>query len=284
MSKHPMRRAVATGAAVLLSSLSVVTLSGQGALAAVPTNDTIAGIVAVGSLPYTQTLDVTEATTDADDAQLNASCGAPATQHSVWYSYTAATDGGFVVDVRGSDFPAAAIIGTGTPGALETAQCGSWTVGTKTTAGTTYYILVFDYNEDPDPGGTLHLTIDTAPPPPIVTLSVDPRATLHVRENIVTLTGTYSCTDHPNLRYVYGTLQQRIGGRLVTGEFQTSGGLGGGLVCDGTAQPWYGDVQINDGQFVGGKAVVHATAVGCYLVFCGDATVEQTELLTGSGR
>ena len=54
------------------------------ALAAPPSNDTFAGATAA-ALGFSEELDTTDATTDGDDAQLNTSCGAPATDASVWY-------------------------------------------------------------------------------------------------------------------------------------------------------------------------------------------------------
>ena len=47
-------------------------------LAAAPSNDTFGGATVIGSLPFTDTLDTTEATTDATDQEANADCGAPA--------------------------------------------------------------------------------------------------------------------------------------------------------------------------------------------------------------
>ena len=47
----------------------------------------------------------TGATTDADDAQLNTTCGAPATDASVWYSLQGSGKG-VVADVSSSDYSA----------------------------------------------------------------------------------------------------------------------------------------------------------------------------------
>ena len=46
-----------------------VSVGSASAVAAAPSNDLIGGATAVASLPYTQTLDTTGATTDADDAR-----------------------------------------------------------------------------------------------------------------------------------------------------------------------------------------------------------------------
>jgi hypothetical protein len=87
----------------------------QPGFAAAPGNDTIGGARAA-SIRFSQVLDTTRATTDADDAQLNASCGAPATDASVWYTINLAADGGVVVDVSASDYSAGVLVGEGSPG------------------------------------------------------------------------------------------------------------------------------------------------------------------------
>jgi hypothetical protein len=68
---------------VFAGALSLVfTLVPPLALAAPPSNDTFASATLV-DFGFSEVLDTTEATTDGDDAQLNASCGAPATDASV---------------------------------------------------------------------------------------------------------------------------------------------------------------------------------------------------------
>lgn len=58
-------------------------------------------------------LDTTEATTDGDDAQLNETCGAPATDASVWYAFVAGSDAVVVVDVSQSGYSAGVLVGVG---------------------------------------------------------------------------------------------------------------------------------------------------------------------------
>jgi hypothetical protein len=137
---------------------------GSAAAASPPANDTIGGATDVTALPYTQTLDVTSATTDADDTQVNQSCGAPVTNNSVWYTFTAGpSDTLLAVDTTGSDYSSGVIIATGSPGALTTEACGPISSQLATTSGTTYYILVFD---DTGSGGTLQLSIHGPGPKP----------------------------------------------------------------------------------------------------------------------
>ena len=122
--------------AVLALVLSVL---GVSALAAPPANDAFANATQA-LIGFSEVLDTTEATTDSDDAQLNESCGAPATDASVWYVLQG-TDQGIVVDVSQSNYSAGVLVGVGTQGNLQTVACGPGTVGFFATAGTTYYVL-----------------------------------------------------------------------------------------------------------------------------------------------
>ena len=68
--------------ALVLLALATFT---ELALAAAPSNDTFANAKLV-TLGFSETLDTTEATTDAIDAQALESCGAPAVAATVWYA------------------------------------------------------------------------------------------------------------------------------------------------------------------------------------------------------
>jgi hypothetical protein len=145
-------------------AMGMGSFAGSAAAAGPPANDKIGGATDVTALPFSQTLDVTKATTDADDAQVNQSCGVPVTNNSVWYTFTAgAGDTVLVVDTTGSDYSSAVIIATGSPGSLTTQACGSVSSQVATTSGTTYYILVFD---DSGSGGTLQLSVHGPGPKP----------------------------------------------------------------------------------------------------------------------
>ncbi|MBK9715128.1 MAG: hypothetical protein IPO81_28145 [Kouleothrix sp.] len=84
------------------------------ALAAAPNNDTFASAKVV-ALDFSETLDTTQATTDSDDAQVNQTCGAPATDASVWYAIDG-DGGGVKIDVGASTYSAGVIVATGTAG------------------------------------------------------------------------------------------------------------------------------------------------------------------------
>ena len=69
--------------------ISIVALASMGlaapVLAAAPGSDVYSGRTVIAAVPFSDSMDTTEATTDADDAEANAGCGAPATDASVWY-------------------------------------------------------------------------------------------------------------------------------------------------------------------------------------------------------
>jgi hypothetical protein len=227
-------------------------------LAVVPSNDTYANRTVVGALPFSESLDTTEATTDADDAEANAQCGAPATDASVWYELTATADGAAIVDVTGSTYSAGVLVATGAPGAFSVLTCGPGAVVFGTTAGETYALLVFDDQEDGDPanGGTLDITIDTAPPPPTVDVTVDPIGQFTSSGSAI-ISGTVFCEGAADFTEIDVELRQSVGRLLITGFGFTD------FACDGTTHTWSVEVFGSNGLFKGGHAVAVTTAFAC---------------------
>ena len=159
-----------------------------------PANDTISGATPV-TLGFSEVLDTTDATTDAQDDQLNETCGAPATDASVWYVLEG-TGTGVVVDVSSSDYSAGVLVGEGSPGSLETVVCGPGAVGLTTEVGTTYYVLAIDDQSDgAGNGGSLSISFNEAPSAPTVKITVRPTGTFDPQTGTAHLRGTYTCTD-----------------------------------------------------------------------------------------
>jgi hypothetical protein len=157
------RRVLATLSCVAVA-LSLGGFVGTAYAATPPPNDLISGATVVSALPFTDTVDTTGATTDAVDAQANQLCGAPATNNSVWYKFTAGPgDTLLAVDTTGSTFSSGVLIATGTAGALTTRACGPVTSKVAVASGTTYYVMAFD---DSGSGGTLHISMHGAGPVP----------------------------------------------------------------------------------------------------------------------
>ena len=259
---------------VLVLTLSALGVSAPAVLAAAPTNDTFpnATLVTIG---YSEVLDTTEATTDADDAQLNATCGAPATDASVWYALEG-TGTGVVVDVSQSNYSAGVLVGVGTPGNLETVACGPGAVVFFAEAGTTYYILAIDDQLDGGGnGGNLSISFSEAPPPPTVDITVNRYGTF-TKTGTALISGTYTCTNGDFIE-VDVEAHQRVGRFTIVGygsffDFGT---------CDGTSHPWTAEVFPQNGVFKGGKTLTLNFALSCGAFQCSFDYVEQKVQLRG---
>ena len=105
-------------AAVAALALAATLTATGPASAAPPGNDTFSGSTVVGDLPFTDQVDTTEATSDANDDEIAAQCqGVPAYDASVWYQVTPSSDTGLVADVSGADYSAGVFVATGVPAA-----------------------------------------------------------------------------------------------------------------------------------------------------------------------
>src|SRR5882672_9675559 len=260
-------------------AIGALAFSGPAALAAAPANDTFSGAIPV-AIGFTQTLDTTAATTDADDAQLNASCGAPATDASVWYSFTSATDTGVVVDVSQSSYSAGVLVGTGSQGSLQTVMCGPGTVGFFAAASTTYYVLAIDDQGDGGGnGGNLNISFNAAPPPPTVSISVNRTGFVNAKTGVATLSGTYTCTNGDFIQ-VNGEADQSVGRFIISGQFFFFD-FG---TCDGAPRAWRADAVSLNGKFAGGKAMTVTFAFTCGPFECSEGFVTQTVQLKGGKK
>lgn len=253
--------------AVLTAAVLTVGLSAGPAQAAVPSNDTQAGATPIAALPFSTTIDTSEATTDAADTALNDQCGAPVTNGSVWFSYTAPTGvTGLLVDVSASTFSAGVIIAEN--GSV--IACGPGATGTRVTEGSTYSILAF--SDTPGvTGGSLRLRAEQASVPE-VSLTVDPRGKVDRFGNAI-LSGSYTCTGGDFLD-LFTSLKQPVGRFAVQGDGFLS------AACDGVPHRWSVVVTPYNGKFAGGKSASFTFAFSCGTVFCAEAYTEQTVRLS----
>lgn len=247
--------------------LAAVILTASPALAAPPSNDKFSGAKVI-TVPFSETLDTTEATTDSDDVEANADCGAPATEASVWYSLTASSDGAVLVDVSDSNYSAGVIVVTGSPGSFSLQTCGPGSVAFETSEGTTYSILAFDDTPGEGNGGQLEISVSEAPPPPQVSITVNPLGTFDPRSGNATVSGTYTCNGDANFVEIDGELRQSVGRFVVTGSFFLE------LPCDGGPNPWQATVVPDNGKFAGGRAMANVLIVACNLFLCGEDSKE----------
>lgn len=267
-------------AAVSVATVTLVVLSVglSSARAAAPGNDLIGGATSA-TLGFSESLDTSEATTDAVDAAVNSSCGAPATDASVWYAYTPATDGGTIVNVSSSTYSAGVIVATGSPGSLDLVTCGPGAVAFAATANTTYYVLAFDDQFDGGGnGGTLNISLSEAPPPPTIDVTVNPTGTVNAKTGTAAISGTISCLN-ADFVDVQTALQQRVGARATITGF--GGFFTDASTCTGTPQPWTSEIFPQNGKFAGGKTASFTFSFGCGGFECTFGYVEQQVKLRG---
>ena len=262
---------------VLALALGALGASASTARAAAPTNDTIDGATVV-TLGYSETIDTTEATTDADDAQLNTDCGAPATDASVWYAIDG-TDTGVIVDVSLSSYSAGVLVGVGAPGSLSIVACGPGSVFFFADAGMTYYVLAIDDQQDSiGNGGNLSISFIefVIPPPPTLDFSVNRFGSFNSKTGTATISGTYTCTDGDFVE-VFVDARQRVGRLFIFG----SGSFFDFGTCDGTPHTWSAEIFPQNGLFKGGKTLTLNFSQTCGLFECAFGYVEQTVQLRG---
>jgi hypothetical protein len=212
------------------------------ALAAAPSNDTFSGAKLV-TLGFSETLDTTEATTDDVDAQALESCGEPAVAASVWYALQG--DGSRVlIDLRGTDYVPGLAVVTGSPGNFTFVTCDAYYGAFDSVAGTTYYVMAFDSQEDGGgTGGNLHISFIKSLRPEL-TFNVGSNGELDSSSGSATISGSYTCSaGYGNEFTVFVDAKQ---GNLVGhGEFNGP--------CDGTLHSWTAVVEPESGKFTGGK-------------------------------
>jgi hypothetical protein len=261
---HLQPRILRRSAAAIMAAALVVAMA-EPAHAAAPANDTIGGAVAIAALPFSTTLDTTQATTEPGDAEANPpDCGAPATDASVWYDLTLPEAGAVLVDVSASDYSAGVLVVAGNPGAFQFVTCGPGAVAFDVTPGLTYHMMVIDDQQDGSGnGGNLVMTVDSAPPPPDLTVTVDKTGAFNPADGSATVHGTAVCKGLVDFAFTEPELVQRVGRGVVAGIADVD------LVCDGTVHPWSVSMLPQLGtKFAGGKAASLTFSVACGPIFC----------------
>lgn len=262
---------------ILVGLLMIGSLASAGPmLAAAPSNDVLAGIQTV-TVGFSGSVNTSEATTDSDDLDIATGCfGVPALDASVWYDITPATDVGIVIDMSTSTYSAGAIVATGGPGNWTVETCGPGAVVWSATSGVTYAILVFDDQQDgAGNGGTLNISVAEAPPPPEVSLTVNPRGTFNSKTGTATIRGTVTCTGASDFSFIDVFVRQKVGRLFIDGE-----GFIEGFACDGTTQAWSVEVFPFNGIFKGGRTVAVTFALACGAFQCGEGFVQSVVKLS----
>jgi hypothetical protein len=274
--------------AVLISIVALCSLAlATPAMAAAPGNDDASAPTLIGSLPYTQDppLDTTEATADPDDPD----CFGSGTNASVWYAFTTGPDPITLrADTYGSDYETNITVTSGSPTG-EIVACGFGGAQFPAEANTAYFFMVAAcFNAggvggevgpaaigcDPEAtGGSLVFSLNEAPPPPEVDLTVNPVGAFNKLTGSATVSGTVLCTGEAFYSEIYVELTQTVGRFTVLGYADL---YPDAFACDGTAHAWSAEVLGITGQFKGGRASAAAYAAACGETDCGFDQVEQS--------
>jgi hypothetical protein len=256
---------------VVLAVFTGLLLLPASAFAAAPANDDVTVATAISALPFTDTVDTSEATAAAGDLD----CSGLEDTHTVWYAITPTTD--MLLGLRTEHQFAAEVstsVASDSPGSLSFLQCSfanTQTLDAK--AGTTYYIQLASAGTDP--GGLISFSVVQVDPV-TVTLSLD--KTGRIDGGVITVGGRLQCSRPlpPGSEVVVqGTLTQRsASGWLV--PFHSAVG------CPTTPLQWQTTVQVLAGTFVPGKATLTATAFACDEFTCAPNDTESARIRLAS--
>jgi len=227
------------------------------AVAAAPGNDLIANAATVSSLPFSTTVDTSQATAEEDGYSNPAA--------SVWYEFTPPTTGDYDISTAGSDYDTVIGLWASNP-FLYPFSSGQVAMRQGLIGGETYYIQIGNlcclYAEvgQVGPGGNLVLSI-TPSVPLVLTLTVDPTAYLgRADSSPVTVSGTIAC-NREGLAALNGELRQTQGGKVAVGEFSDQGSLS--VPCSPTPSAWRRVVTARDRKFVAKRATLTVNGAAC---------------------
>jgi hypothetical protein len=248
-------------------------LAAAPASAAPPGNDEPQGAVVL-HLGDRVVQNTSEATTNAQDEALNANCGAPATNASVWYKYSPHVDRNVVLDATASSYSGGMLVFRGTPTAGSLVTCGPGTVVLRARAGKTYNIMVIsDTNVI---GGKLVLTLKKAPPPPGVRVSVARRG-VAFRGGAARIHGTYFC-NHGEFAALSSHLFQLAGRLKIQAESEKR------IQCDARRHRWSVRLVSPIGTYARGHAVARVRIIACGLLACRHDTTRRHVFLVRAPR
>lgn len=270
----PRRIALAGMAGTLLTALIVAPVA-----AAPPANDAFGDAIAVALGVPVGPIDTTEATGGAEDPDFP-ECGFTLPiDHSVWFTWTPGTgEGGDVLaHTFGSDYDTTLLVMTGSPGSFSLVDCnddaGSFQSAVQFAAqeGVTYVFMVDTFADSPS--GSLTFTVEVAPPPVEVTVTIDPTG-VKGRDGTAIVSGTVACSRDTSVAEIQVNLRQAAGRATIDG-------FGFAFVesCGPMPSPWTADV-FGNGIYAGGWADASAFALTCELT-CSEGFAEARIKLRG---
>jgi hypothetical protein len=260
---------------ILIASPSILT---RGAFAQSPSNDDFDSATVVPSLPFSDSVNIEEATTAADDPQCSGN------DHTVWYTFTPSEDVSVMANTFGSDYDTTLSVYTGSRGSLEQIACNDdfqdirSLIVFNAIAGQTYYFMVGRYPDTVN--GNLVFNVEVAPPPYDVEANINPTGNVKPKTGEVTVSGTVSCSEDSDL-LLFGVATQRAGRVNIQGFFGSES-----VSCAGGQEPtpWSFTFEGRNGIFVAGRASVTVDVFGCGAITCDQDEVSRTVRLTGGSK
>jgi hypothetical protein len=216
------RNIAAPGRTAAALVLGITTLACVGiaapAAAAAPSNDDRGAATVIGSVPFNDTVDTTDATSQASDP--NACDFSGEGDATVWYSFTPTRAGRYMARTAGSDYDTTLTLAVPTGGGLATRDCsdddgwGSDSMIVWDAEARQEYLLMVG-GCCPGSRGHLEFSVVAPPPPPTVRLWLGANARL-TRLGAVVLHGRLECRRVPTGR-VSVSVRQDQGLRIVRG-------------------------------------------------------------------
>ena len=243
----------------LVISVCLLAMSASPALAAPPDNDDLADATVVTALPYSNSQDTSDATTQPTDPD---DCGIGAGP-TVWYAFTPAASGRLEVNTFGSDYDTTLYLGTPDgSGGVDVLACNDDAGGDLQSRirfdadeGVAYLVMVGAFAGGP--GGSLTFNLLVAPPvePLVLSLSLDPTGRFE-RNGDAIVSGTVTCSGADSV-WLYGSLAQQVGRFRVLGDGDTS------APCSAGGVSWQIRISGDTGSFAGGRAAAWVGAEAC---------------------
>ena len=189
-----------------------------------PPNDEVEDAILISGVPFTYTQQTESATTAPDDPF----CGPSSA--TVWFSFTPARSERIEFNTTGSSYYATLSAYTGTRGNLNRLACSEgWgsRIRFDVTAGTMYVVMVGSASWNYQPGGSLQLNVQEAPPPFTMEFTVAPFSHVDPSTGAVTVLGTVTCSSQSYV-FISGWIRQDRAGHAANGYY------GAFVPCDGT--------------------------------------------------
>ena len=227
--------------------LLLLILVAAAMLAGTPAWADTATATPINSVPYSDSIDFSTASADTDATDCTYGMA------TVWYTYTSPSDQALVANASTTTHSHVSIL-TGSPGSLTALVCDAHPPARiEVASGQTVYLAVVDIDGS---GGSDTFTLEVAPPPFEVAVTLDGLAKLGSAPGTAIVSGTATCNTDAEI-YISGNLRQKQGLNLVRGEF------GVYSPCSSDPISWTTSVDGGSRVFLTKSATLIGTASGC---------------------